>query len=189
MIDSIAVLLKDNYISEEIGVKMGDYIKVAHQKRAYNDLTYNQLGKKLSTDFVEASGDIHMSAFYRKQAPTTQKSLFEIKLGDYGEASNFGYVETKITKDNIGYLKVAHFTNWDYFEQAKVAASRAVNTLQYVDALLIDVRDNPGGFEDIVAHFMSHFFEGDSFVLQEYRCRYLNYERSIRITENIQGAQ
>ncbi|MEN0048864.1 MAG: S41 family peptidase [Bacteroidota bacterium] len=189
MIDSIAILLQKNYISEEIGVKMGDFIKEEYQKGTYNDLTYEKLGKQLSADFVEVSGDIHMSAFYKKQAPTVQKSLLEIKLGDYGESSNYGYVETKITKDNIGYLKIAHFTNWDYFEQAKRAASNAVNTLRHVNALVIDVRDNPGGFEDIVAHFMSHFFEGESFPLQKYVCRYLNYERSIRTTENIQGAQ
>ncbi|MEM9850052.1 MAG: S41 family peptidase, partial [Bacteroidota bacterium] len=41
---------------------------------------------------------------------------------------------------------------------------------------------------DIVAHFMSHFFEGASFSLQKYACRYLNYERSISTTENIHGA-
>ena len=64
-----------------------------------------------------------------------------------------------------------------------------VYTLQYVDGLVIDVRNNPGGFEDIVAHFMSHFFEGKSFSLQKYVCRYLNYERSIRTTKNVQGAQ
>jgi len=188
MIDSISILLETNYILEEMGVKMGAFIKMNNQKGKYNNLTYKELAKQLSTDFVEVSGDIHMSAFYREQAPSVQKSLLDIKLGKYGESSNFGYTETKITKDNIGYLKIAHFTNWDYFEQAKVAATRAVNTLQYVDALLIDVRDNPGGFEDIVAHFMSHFFEGKSFQLQEYYCRYLDYGRSVSTTENIQGA-
>jgi len=189
MIDSIAVLLKDNYIDATMGIKMGDFIKAKHQKGAYKDLTYKELGKQLRTHFIEVSDDVHMSAFYREQAPSVQKSLLKIKLGEYGEASNFGYVETKITKDNIGYLKIAHFTNWDYFEQAKIAATRAVNTLQHINALIIDVRDNPGGFEDIVAHFMSHFFEGESFHLQKYYCRYLDYGRSIQTTEDIQGAK
>ena len=185
MIDSIATVVESKYIDATIGKKMGDYVQQQYHQKAYQNLSYQELGKQLRKDFLEVSGDVHMNAFYSLRQATPKASLLEEIQHKAGAASNYGYVETRITQDNVGYLKVAHFTRWRFFEEAKIAATHAVRMLQHTDALVIDLRDNPGGFEDIVAHLMSHFFDGPGQELQAYYCRYEDRRRSIYLTETL----
>lgn len=187
MVDSIAKLVESKYIDATMGKKMSNHIKVNHQKGNYKNMTYKALGQQLRKDFLEVSDDVHMSAFYRKQTETPKATILETHQDDYGAKSNFGYIEVKILEEFIGYLKIAHFTKWKFFEEAKTAATNSIQMLQHTNALIIDVRDNPGGFEDIVAYLMSYFFEGESFHLQKYFCRYENKERSIQTSSNIPG--
>ena len=181
MIDSIAKLVEQKYIHADMGQKTGDYVKTRFEEGTYDGLSLDSLGRALRTDFLTVSEDVHMNAFYLLQENTPQESMLSSKLDEYGESSNYGYVETRISKDNIGYLKIAHFTKWKFFEQAKQAATNAVKMIQHTDALIIDVRGNPGGFEDIVAHMIAHFFEGEPILLQEYYCRYLDSRNSVGI--------
>ena len=180
MIDSIADLLESKYINQSMGKKMGDFIQKKHRRGKYKKLSYETFGKQLKKDFREVSNDSHMNAFYSIKKEKLKETKLSKKLDDYGESSNFGYVETRITKDNIGYLKIGHFTKWDFFEEAKLASTNSIKMLQNTNALIIDVRDNPGGFEDIVAHLISHFYGGEPDVLQSYYCRYQDHKRSIR---------
>lgn len=189
MIDSISNSVERYYINAEKGKEMSDYIMQKHERGAYSSLSYKELAKKLTADFVLVSEDVHMSAFYRELHESPKESLLSKRLDGYGVVSNYGYTEVKITKENIGYLKIAHFTKWKFFEEAKQAASQAIGLIRNTDALIIDVRNNPGGFEDIVAHVMSHFFDQKSFHLQKYFCRYEDRGRSIQTTEQLSDRQ
>lgn len=185
LIDSIAKVVAHNYIQLEMGEKMSTFILEQHQQKAYNKLSYIELCRQLRKDFVEVSDDVHMNALYWKHAETPQLSKLEELQDPAGAKSNYGYVEIKITRENIGYLKIAHFTKWKFFSKAKTAATNAIRILQNTDALVIDLRDNPGGFEDIVAHVLSHFFDGPKRELQSYHIRNENRKRSIYITEEL----
>ncbi len=187
IIDSIAELAALHYISEEIGKEMGSFIIAQYKKGAYKQLSYEALGKAITNDFYTISNDHHNSAFYRQYQKTAPQSLLATKLDEYGEASNYGYTEVKIDRQNIGYLQVAHFTQWAFFGEAKIAANNAIEMLQHTDALIIDLRNNPGGFEDIVAHLMSYFFDQEPLVLQTYYNRFEDRKRSIAITEKLPG--
>ncbi len=185
IIDSISKVVKDKYIDLETGRKVGDYIQKRHAQKTYQELSYKDLGRKLTKDLRQASNDIHMSAFFWEPKETPIESILERQNNDYGAVQNYGFVETKIMEGNIGYLKIAHFTQWQFFEQAKQAANYSMQMLQNTDALLIDLRNNPGGFEDIVAYVMSYFLDGPARELQSYFCRYLNRRTSISVTEQL----
>ncbi len=185
LIDSIATIVEHKYISEEMGIKMGNFIKAQEREGSYDRLTYEELGKKLTKDFLEVSNDDHMSAFYDLKKQLPQESILSTKLDKWGELSNYGYVENKLLPDNIGYLKIKHFTKWKFFEEAKEMVNVSLQLLQHTDALIIDVRDNPGGFEEIVAFLVSYFIEEESLLLQEYYCRYQDRSRSISTAESL----
>ena len=186
-IDSIAKLVEANYISEEIGRSVGKYIKARQTKGIYRNLSFKQFGRVLTEDLRTASGDIHMSAFYKELKERRKENFLDYKLGEYGESSNYGFVETKILRPNLGYLKIAHFTSPEYFQEAKKAVDHAMASLQHADALIIDVRNNPGGFEEIVAYFASYFFDSEPIYLQEYYARYIDRKRSISTTNDLPG--
>lgn len=187
LIDSIAKAVEKYYISAEMGKSMGDFIRKKQEQGAYNNLSYDSLAKSLRKDFVSVSGDVHMSAFYRKRTETPKEDRLTNKLSDYGERSNFGHTELKISKDNLGYLKISHFTNYPFFSRAKAAVDNSLKMLQHTDALLIDLRNNGGGFEEIVAYLVSYFVKGETGLLQEYYCRFQDSRRNIRISEELPG--
>lgn len=187
MIDSIVKLLERNYIDAAMGKEMGDFVRGHFEEGAYDELSLDSLSSKLREDFLTVSEDVHMNAFYRKHEKEPQASLLADKMNDYGESSNYGYVDVKISKGNIGYLKVAHFTQWQFFEEAQKVITNSISMLQHTDGLIIDLRDNPGGFEDIVAYLMSYFFVEDSRELQEYYCRYLDRRRSVSLSPDLPG--
>ena len=187
IVDSIAKLIEANYISQDVGINTSNYINQKQQKGAYDDLSYKKLGVRLTKDLQKISKDWHMSAFYNELKETPKENILSTKLNEYGESSNFGFVETKIYKNNTGYLKIGHFTSPQFFQEAKDAANRSMSILKNTNALIIDVRNNPGGFEEIVAYFMSYFFDEEPIYLQEYYARYLDRKRSISTTNEISG--
>jgi hypothetical protein len=186
-VDSIAKLVEANYISKDIGKNTSHYIKQRQQKGAYDGLSYKKLAKRLTKDLRTISEDLHMSAFYSEFEETPNENILSTKLNEYGENSNYGYVETKIYKNNTGYLKIGHFTQPQFFQEAKESVDLSMSILKNTNALIIDVRDNPGGFEEIVAYFMSYFFDEEPIYLQEYYARYLDRKRSISTTNQIPG--
>ena len=182
---TISKLLQENYISESIGEKMAQHIKHKHRENEYADLSYKALGKALTADFREVSGDIHMSAYYNLKKDSPEESLFSEIGEDYGARNNYGSTEVKILEGNIGYYKISNFTLFKFFEEAKEVTQNALSFLRNTDALIIDVRDNPGGFEAIVAFLVSHFVNTDVVDLQEYYCRYSDSKSKISVQKGL----
>ncbi|MEO0731311.1 MAG: S41 family peptidase [Bacteroidota bacterium] len=187
IVKSIARLVRANYVDEEVGETIAKHLETTQATGVYTGLTYAALGKQLTKDLRAANGDLHLAAYYHVPQETPTASHLDHKFGRYGETSNYGFVETTVLEPNIGYLKIAHFTNYAYLSEAKVAVDRSLAILQNVDALILDVRDNPGGFEDIVAYFVSYFIDGPPVLLQEYYARNTGRTTSISTTRNAPG--
>ncbi|NAS31898.1 hypothetical protein GTQ40_13000 [Flavobacteriaceae bacterium R38] len=187
IIDSVATLVESNYISQKIGKDMGDFIKEKHRKGKYNGLTYQKLGRELKNDFRKISNDSHMSAFYDKFEETPEEDILALKTREVGEQSNYGYEEIKLYEENIAYLKISHFSSGVYFEEVKKTIDHVLSLVKSSNALIIDLRDNPGGVEELVSYLASYFFEGKSMHLQEYYARYTDRRRTIQTTERLPG--
>ena len=187
LIDSIARVLEHNYISEEMGRKIGRFIKAKEQKGEYDNLSFQAFGKQITEDMVSVSNDVHMVAYHFVPKQLPRENLLADKLDRWGSLSNFGFTENKLLEDNIGYSRIKHFTKWKFLNEAKELASLSMQFFQNTDALIFDLRDNPGGFEAIVAYLASYFLDGESQMLQEYYCRYQNSTTNIHTTENVPG--
>ena len=185
-VDSIAENVIRNYVSEKMGTKMAEFIRAKQGKGAYSDMTVDQFGKQMTKDLRSISNDSHMSVYYDPRVSSRRESRIANKTHRFGEVSNFGHTKIELLKENIGYLKISHFTRHSYFDRAKKAVDGSMRVLQHSDAIIIDLRGNPGGFEEIVAYLVSYFVEGDG-QLQKYYCRFLDQERSISITRKLPG--
>ena len=72
---------------------------------------------------------------------------------------NFGLERAEILPGNIGYLEVTGFNEGPGFEDAMAAA---LHFLERTDAMIIDVRHNPGGSGNMSHMLFSHFLPADS---------------------------
>jgi hypothetical protein len=122
---------------------------------------------KLDRDLEILRGDKHLGIFYDPQmAAEMEKENEEGKEAGYltpemiedERKKNYGFNELKILQGNIGYLDLRIFFPPKYAGETAVAAMRFLSNC---DALIIDLRNNGGGWDEMVTFLMSYFFNSD----------------------------
>ncbi|MBK9096559.1 MAG: S41 family peptidase [bacterium] len=108
------------------------------------------------------SSDKHLDLIYN---PGLAKALLEetSNSSDYTEEeakteiwNNYGFKELKILDGNVGYLNLSVFFSTDY--AAKVADA-TMNYFSNCNALIIDLRENGGGWGDMVVYLLAYFID------------------------------
>ena len=191
LLDSITVIVPQYYISPEIGKQIADRIQTKYNKGHYLGITNPRvLSDSLSADLRAINGDLHMSMNYRSPRERSSSNAPSIQINETGPWTNYGLSELKVLDGNIGYLKIKHFTQHQYLEAIKPVIASAFETLKNTDALIIDVRDNGGGFEEMVAHYISYFFDSETPIhLSDYRCTLHNHIYGVSTDPNILGTK
>ena len=191
LIASSSKLLKKYYVSEKVGIKIGDLLKKKYQDGFYDNLIHpKELAEELTTDLRSINGDHHLSINY---VPKQHLSQNKVTKKDYkevnhkGKWTNYGFQEVKILEGNIGYLKISHFSDWSFFKETKEVITSTFKVLENTDALIIDVINNRGGYENIVAYLISYLYEGKPIHLSDYYVRFNNSKNSLWTKETIPG--
>ena len=165
-----AKLVTDNYIFPDIGEQMAEYIKENNESGTYNSYTeINQFCSKLTDDLRKICKDRHLFVFKNpeearlimaknKLVPTDEINDIERQDYEKNRRSNFGFRKIEILEGNIGYLDLRVFADTEY---AGETASKAMNFLSNTDAIIIDLRKNGGGHEEMVQLLCSYFFTGE----------------------------
>ena len=188
VVDSISKLVKTYYVSLEIGEQMSDLILLNNRKDVYINISDpNKLAAKLTSDLRSINRDLHMNVSFNPPKKKTQANKTINNIDSKGVWSNYGFQEVKVLDGNIGYLKINHFTNCNNFKEAKKVIDASFNFLQNTDALILDVRSNRGGFEEIVAYLISFLFDGEPIHLSDYYRRYENKRDGIYTKKDIPG--
>ena len=190
LVDSIAKLVTKYYVSQEEGEKIADVILQKKASGAYDLIVDpDKLANQLTADLRSINGDLHMYVRYKEGSTKPKTKKPSIKVDFKGKWSNYGFQEIKVLDGNIGYLKISHFTNWKNFKEAKKVVTSSINSLKNTDALIIDVRNNRGGFESIVAYLISYFYDGESIHLSDYYYRYANQRYGVYTTVDVPGTK
>ena len=188
VVDSIAKLVTQYYVSLAVGEKMSQLIRTKNKRKAYKNLSDPYaLVRQLTTDLRSINGDLHMSVHFTPSGDAFKNKSSSPKIDRKGQWSNYGFQEIKVLDGNIGYLKINHFTNWNHFKEAKKVITATFNSLKNTDALIIDVRNNRGGFEAIVAYLISYLFDGKPIHLSDYYYRYADKRHGIWTSRDIPG--
>ncbi len=153
--DSLTVLgvIKDGP-SEKAGIKAGDRILMAN-----NDTLY---GKKLNSDYIidhlkgEPDTEVNLK-IYRK---TEKKELpFVVKRGSIPiESIDAHYM----LNDSLGYIKINKFAATTYDEFIKALQDLDKKGMR---ELVLDLRQNPGGFLDIATKIIDEFLEDGKLIV------------------------
>ncbi|MEM8888471.1 MAG: S41 family peptidase [Bacteroidota bacterium] len=189
LIQRISALTEEFYITQDTGRLMGKLVQQKLESGAYADLSHpDSLARQLTRDLRSVNGDLHMFVEAIPPGGFQPNDSSSILVDRRGTWSNYGFQKTEILNGNVGYVKVSHFTSWRHFEAAKLVIQQTIKNIENTDALIVDVRGNGGGFEEIVAYLISYFFEEEAPIhLSDYYCRHDGNRSSIYTDPDIPG--
>jgi len=168
VIESVNGLIIERYVIRDIAQQLADYLNNKFKNGSYDKLhSPSEFARALSADLRESSNDNHFFIEYnpeRAKLVTAEKSQSAEEIEKANEVmakkerlTNFGFKKVEILKGNIGYLDLDFFSNPDY---AGATAVAAMNFLANSDAVIIDLRDTPGGKPAMVQLISSYFIRG-----------------------------
>lgn len=171
LVDNIVRELQARYIAPEKNKEIESYLRAELESGAYDKIeNANQLAVALTRDIRNASKDLHLLVAYDPvleralmAAPQTPSvELQELPPGAERLAelrqSNYDFRKLEIMRGNVGYLDLRSFVDLNYSKETAVAA---MNFLANADAVIIDLRKNPGGFINLEIFLASYFYGVD----------------------------
>ena len=130
----------------------------------YDDVTQeSDLALRLTMDLRSISNDHHWSVVYDPKGAADQvdpeNEADEDRMARYLEMArktNYGFERVERLKGNIGYIDLRRFDPSEYGGETAVAA---MNFVANCDALIIDLRQNHGGYPSMVQLITSYLYD------------------------------
>lgn len=203
-------LLETIYVSPEIGSRLARQVKEKFEAGAYaNASNQAELAEMLTRDLREWGNDRHLNVRYdpdsserpvldpetwEKQKPsrfpratdgaTPRSPAPDQRMIARLEQDNYHFRQTKTLSGNVGYLELAGFAPGSTAQERAAQAMRAVAGS---DAVIIDLRDCPGGAAEMVDFVASYFFDAEPRVLMKRYLRPTNERVQNTTVANIPG--
>ncbi|UCD05305.1 MAG: S41 family peptidase [candidate division WOR-3 bacterium] len=166
IIDELCRKLESIYPFPEIAERTISGLQEYYMQGKYRDYTdKSEFASNLTVDLEQLSNDTH---FYLAYNPGLAADLImaenqEVLLdsltaqeADIEKWNNYGFKELKILDGAIGYLDLRLFFSPYYAGDVAVAA---MNFFANCNAIIIDLRYNGGGWDDMVNFLLSYFAE------------------------------
>jgi hypothetical protein len=164
-IESISLLLAENYVYQETAQKMAEVLSSKLKSGLYESLSDpEKFAEAVMRDLREVSKDRHLRVMYDPEAvkrlreaeksgpdPERRKEMLKQQ-----RRRNFGFEQVEILPGNIGYLELLSFSGTP---EAGETATAAMNFLSNSDAVIIDLRRNGGGSPSMIQLISSYLFE------------------------------
>lgn len=169
IVNKVCDFLVNNYVYPDVGEHVSKQIRDNHENGKYSKLTSTkEFAREFSADLDEISHDKHLRVVYdpawvkglKEQSDDKDAYLTEDMI-EQDRQKNFGFKEIRILDGNIGYLDLTIFYHPKYAGETAVAA---MNFLSNCDAVIIDVRNNGGGWGYMVAFLGSYFVDNEELV-------------------------
>ena len=171
LVDNIIRELRSKYVAIEKIKEIESHLRARLRSGGYDKIdNANQLSVALTQDLRTAGKDLHLLVAYDPvlelsliaAAPTPSVELQELpptaeRLAELREA-NYNFSKVEIMRGNVGYLDLRSFVDLNYSKETAVAA---MNFLANTDAVIIDLRHNPGGFINLEIFLASYFYGVD----------------------------
>jgi C-terminal processing protease CtpA/Prc len=168
VVDAAVADLKQYYVDREEAQKMADAL-LAHRKRGEDDAAANgqALAGLLTKQMREVSHDMHLELAYipdamlasrydalgRPLEPTPDdREHFRSAM----EQNNFTFEKIEMLPHDIGYLKLNSFPDLSI---CRPKAEATMASLNHVNAILFDLRDNRGGQPEMVSFVAGYLFD------------------------------
>ncbi|WP_024769360.1 S41 family peptidase [Aquimarina macrocephali] len=173
-IHEVGKVIKEKYVFPEIANAIVELINSNLRNGRYRSLSNpKELAKILTKDVQSINHDKHLRVFYNLENPRGQQTemsaedreKFLEKMMEMEKRDNFTFKEVKILDGNIGYINFRGFRNPEYASETVIAT---MNFLSNTDAIIFDLRNNGGGYPQMVQLLSSYFFKGDAIHLNTF---------------------
>jgi carboxyl-terminal processing protease len=128
-------------------------------------LSFRNPGEGAAQTVVLAAIDDGLEPLYRSLGPEASRRMRQGMGGDVGGSFYGEPPEYEILPEGYGYIRVHHVVLQEGDPDFVAIVERAVTefVVQDVPGIIIDVRGNPGGNDDLVPQMMGHFFTEPDF--------------------------
>ena len=166
VVAKICSLLVSNYVFPDTGKDISEKLRAHYDQGAYAEIASAQgFAEQLSVDLVAWSGDKHLTVVYdtgfvrqMKEAGPDEEEYLTTEEIEKEKMCNFGFEEVRILDGNVGYLDLSIFFHPKYAGQTAVAAMAFLSNCR---AVIIDLRNNGGGWGTMVALLCSYFLDNE----------------------------
>jgi hypothetical protein len=161
VIDGAIVNLKQHYIYPELARKMANALTTRGKRGDDDAMTDGEtFANQLTNQIRDVSHDMHLELVYSEdplpQHPSGQTPGGLARYREAMQQSNCTFERVEILPRNIGYLKLNSFPDRSVCERT---ATATMATLNNVDAMIFDLRDNRGGMPDMVEFMAAYLFD------------------------------
>lgn len=158
-IQTISKHIAENYVDQSKGGQIASHILMANHKGEFKKAAdWQQFNQMVTKSLQEFSGDRHLyvkqDAQIVNEIKTSASDSQQMNTGDKPSVNNYGFQETKIVGNNIGYIKLSEIT---INKQSLPVLQSTMQKVENTDALIIDLRDNKGGGSEIGSMLESYF--------------------------------
>jgi hypothetical protein len=167
VVDAAAANLKQHYFDSKLAQNMADSL-LAHTKSSEDEAVKTGAGfaALLTAQMRDASHDMHLEVVYSRDVLPVQPSRTpsleaQARYQRAMEQSNCTFAKVALLPHNIGYLKLDSFPDPAI---CRSTATAAMASLKDADAIIIDLRDNGGGFQGGVSMIAAYFFDRPAYL-------------------------
>jgi hypothetical protein len=168
VVESLARQLEARYVIPESVPRIVEALRSKLGSGGYADAaTARAFSSALADDLRAAGKDLHFDVSYDPDmareltaaGAATRKRLPDIapsaeRLAEMRRA-NYEFRRVEVLPGNVGYLDLRQFVELRY---SRATAAAAMAYLAHTDAVIVDLRHNPGGSGDLVTFLISYFF-------------------------------
>lgn len=151
IVNEVGELYRREYLTPSLGEEVLRTLTQRLARGEYHDLDASSLAERLTADLQKVTRDVHSYVKHQPNAQSTVGAQVERQ-----EILGPGIDRAERLAGNTGYIHIALFTIPPSFSKS---VDRAMLELSDTRALIIDVRDTPGGSSQSVAYLCSYFFE------------------------------
>ncbi|MBO3697267.1 S41 family peptidase [Roseivirga sp. E12] len=168
IVRELSKVIQKNYVLQDSVSLIAKGLKEIEKSKGFKEgHTPSQFSTYLTTVLRSITKDAHFAvlqdadmfrmALALQQGPsdgnTPSMSFGGRNLNDHRK--NFFFTKLEVLNGNVGYLKIEQIPS---LESGKPTVDAAMAFLQNTDALIIDLRSNPGGVGGFIPYLMSYFF-------------------------------
>jgi len=161
VIEAAIANLKEHYPEHDVAQKIADAL-LAHEKSGdYGEITDSRAFAELLTrQMREVSQDMDLVVVYSQEVlragpPGPPPGAIE-RYREAMKQEDCTFEKVEVLQHNIGYLKLNSFPDPSICQATAAAAMARLNG---ADAIIFDLRDNGGGYPDMVSLIASYLFD------------------------------
>lgn len=158
IVETLCEKLTTHYVFPEVAGQIAANLQRCLAEGAYEQITEGEAFASLLTEHLrQVNGDRHLGVHWHpeplpeRRGPPSAEQLELWRLG--AGLDNYGLYKVERLPGNVGYLNIEHFDNPAWGGDTLAAA---MTFLSHTSALILDLRQNGGGYPGMVALLCSY---------------------------------